>query len=83
MACLRLVDYWDVNVGPSRTHPENHQKPYVAGVKEFTAKPVVNVGRFTSLDTMVAVLAAGQCDIIIGGARPSFADPFLPRKINE
>jgi dimethylamine/trimethylamine dehydrogenase len=55
----------------------------VAGVKEFTAKPVVNVGRFTSPDTMVAVLAAGQCDIIIGGARPSFADPFLPRKINE
>jgi dimethylamine/trimethylamine dehydrogenase len=87
-----LVDYWDVNVGtmssqgedigPSRTHPENHQKPYVAGVKQLTAKPVVNVGRFTSPDTMVAVLAAGQCDII-GGARPSIADPFLPRKIDE
>jgi hypothetical protein len=36
------------DIGPSRTHPENHQKPYVAGVKQFTAKPVVNVGRFTS-----------------------------------
>jgi dimethylamine/trimethylamine dehydrogenase len=87
-----LVDYWDVNVGtmlsqgedigPSRTHPENHQQPYVAEVKQFTAKPVVNVGRFTNPDTMVAVLASGQCDII-GGARPSIADPFLPRKIDE
>ena len=48
------------DIGPSRTHPENHQKRYVADVKQFTAKPVVNVGRFTNPDTMVAILAAGS-----------------------
>lgn len=85
------VDMWDVNVGwfewgedagPSRTHPENHQAPYVRGVKEFTSKPVMNVGRFTNPDTMADVIRSGQCDII-GAARPSIADPFLPKKIEE
>jgi len=87
-----LVDYWDVNVGtmssqgedigPSRTHTENHQQPFVARVKQFTNKPVINVGRFTNPDTMVAALRSGQCDII-GAARPSIADPFLPNKIDS
>jgi dimethylamine/trimethylamine dehydrogenase len=87
-----LVDLWDINVaeatewgedaGPSRTHPENHEKPYVDQVKQHTDKPVLNVGRFTNPDTMVEVIRSGQADII-GAARPSIADPFLPNKIQE
>jgi dimethylamine/trimethylamine dehydrogenase len=86
-----LVDLWDINIaatewgedaGPSRTHPENFQRPYVARVKEHTRKPVMNVGRFTSPDTMVELVKSGQLDII-GAARPSIADPFLPKKIEE
>ena len=42
----------------------------------------VNVGRFTDPDVMVEVITSGQCDII-GAARPSIADPFLPKKIEE
>jgi dimethylamine/trimethylamine dehydrogenase len=87
-----VVDYWDLNVGtmsaqgedigPSRTHEENFQAAFVGSAKQFTTKPVVNVGRFTNPDLMLKVIRDGQCDII-GGARPSIADPFLPRKIAE
>jgi dimethylamine/trimethylamine dehydrogenase len=87
-----LVDMWDINVGnavewgedaaPSRTHPENHERPHVYKVKQHTKKPVLNVGRFVNPDTMVEIVRGGQCDII-GAARPSIADPFLPRKIEE
>ena len=87
-----LVDMWDIqcgwalewgeNAGPSRTHPENHEARWTAEVKQHTDKPVMNVGRFTSPDTMVRVIRSGQCDII-GAARPSIADPFIPRKIEE
>ena len=45
-------------------------------------QPVVGVGRFTSPDTMVSQLKRGVLDMI-GAARPSIADPFLPRKIEE
>ena len=51
-------------------------------VKQLTSKPVVGVGRFTSPDTMVAQIRRGVLDLI-GAARPSIADPFLPRKIDE
>ena len=87
-----LVDMWDLNVGnavewgedaaPSRTHPENHERPNVYKAKEHTKKPVMNVGRFTNPDTMVDVIRSGQADII-GAARPSISDPFLPKKIEE
>ncbi|MGJ3558563.1 NAD(P)-binding protein [Streptomyces sp. INA 01156] len=62
--------------------PENHQAPYAAPAKNYTDKPVMNVGRFTNPDTMAEVVRSGQCDII-GAARPSNADPFLPKKIEE
>lgn len=87
-----LVDYWDVNVGSfpnwgedagtSRKHPENHQRQFTKDVKKHTSKPVINVGRFTNPDTMARAIRDGQCDLI-GAARPSIADPFLPRKIEE
>ncbi len=86
-----LVDFWDINIastewgedaGPSRTHPEDFQRPFVLDVKKHTKKPVMNVGRFTSPDTMVDLVVSAQLDII-GAARPSIADPFLPLKIQE
>jgi len=43
---------------------------------------VVNVGRFTSPDTMVGQIKRGVQDFI-GAARPSIADPFLPSKIDQ
>jgi len=84
-----LPDLWDVQYGDyyidarsSRFAPEAAQEPFVAFVKKTTGKPVVGVGRFTSPDTMVAQIRRGILDMI-GAARPSIADPFLPRKIEE
>ena len=51
-------------------------------MKQLTDKPVVGVGRFTSPDTMVGQIRRGVLDLI-GAARPSIADPFLPAKIDE
>jgi dimethylamine/trimethylamine dehydrogenase len=84
-----LPDLWDVNVSAwhedsatSRFAQEGAQEPFIDWVKNVTSKPVVGVGRFTSPDTMVSQLRRGVLDII-GAARPSIADPFLPRKIEE
>ncbi len=84
-----LPDLWDVNVSDwdndsatSRFQPEGHQEPYVRQVKQVTSKPVVGVGRFTSPDTMVSQIKRSVLDMI-GAARPSIADPFLPKKIEE
>jgi dimethylamine/trimethylamine dehydrogenase len=52
------------------------------GIKKVTTKPVVGVGRFTSPDTMASLIRRGVLDMI-GAARPSIADPFLPKKIEE
>ena len=84
-----LPDLWDVNIAawyndsiPSRFAPEGAQEPFIDFVKKTTSKPVVGVGRFTSPDTMVAQIKRGVIDLI-GAARPSIADPFLPRKIEQ
>ena len=84
-----LPDLWDVNVSdwandsqPSRFAPEGFQEDFVRFVKTVTTKPVVGVGRFTSPDAMVSQLRRGVLDFI-GAARPSIADPFLPRKIES
>lgn len=84
-----LPDVWDVNLSgwendsvSSRFSKENHQGEYVKFVKQVTRKPVVGVGRFTSPDLMATLVKSGQLDLI-GAARPSIADPFLPRKIAE
>jgi len=82
-----LPDIWDVNVASwyndsltSRFGAEGYQQPFTSWVKQITNKPVVGVGRFTSPDTMVRLIREGALDMI-GAARPSIADPFLPRKI--
>jgi dimethylamine/trimethylamine dehydrogenase len=85
-----IPDLWDVNVSgwdndsaTARFEPnEGYQEPYTAFVKTLTSKPVVGVGRFTSADAMVSQIKRGVLDLI-GAARPSIADPFLPKKIDE
>ncbi len=84
-----LPDVWDFMLGAwfddsvtSRFGPEGGQEEYVAGLKDHTTKPVVGVGRFTSPDTMRRMVRQGILDFV-GAARPSIADPFLPRKVAE
>ncbi len=84
-----LPDLWDVNISEwhndsatSRFEKEGYQERYISFVKSLTSKPVVGVGRYTSPDTMVSLIQRGVMDMI-GAARPSIADPFLPKKIEE
>jgi dimethylamine/trimethylamine dehydrogenase len=51
-------------------------------VRERTAKPIVGVGRLTNPDRMAEILRSGVWDLI-GAARPSIADPFLPAKVRD
>ena len=75
-----VMGSWEDDSNTSRFGPEGEQEQYVAGLKQLTSKPVVGVGRFTSPDLMVRQVRAGILDLI-GAARPSIADPFLPNKI--
>ena len=87
-----LVDLWDVNVGSitewskdsgtSRYFREGYQVEWTGRVREVTAKPIVGVGRLTNPDRMAEIVQSGAWDLI-GAARPSIADPFLPKKIEE
>jgi dimethylamine/trimethylamine dehydrogenase len=84
-----LPDLWDVNVAEwendsvtSRFAEEGFQESFISFVKQVTTKPVVAVGRYTSPDRMVSLINKGVLDMI-GAARPSIADPFLPKKIEE
>ena len=82
-------DLWDVNISgwsndsaTSRFEKEGYQERYCGFVKSVTSKPVVGVGRYTSPDAMLSAVRRGVLDLI-GAARPSIADPFLPNKIRE
>ena len=84
-----IPDLWDVNLSDwendsvtSRFGEEGFQEDYISFVKSVTTKPVVGVGRFTSPDAMVSQINRGVLDMI-GAARPSIADPFLPMKIEQ
>lgn len=87
-----LVDLWDVNVGdiaewgedagPSRFYRQGHQLTWQKFVKQISKKCVLGVGRFTDPEKMVEVIRNGELDVI-GAARPSISDPFLPQKIQE
>ncbi len=84
-----LPDLWDLAQGtwedcsgPSRFKEEAAQEQLVRGIKDLSDKPVVGVGRFTSPDVMAKMVRSGTLDFI-GCARPSIADPFLPKKVDE
>ena len=84
-----LPDLWDVNLSDvsedsksARFSEEGYQEPFTAFVKSLTSKPVVGVGRYTSPDRMAGLIRRGVLDFI-GAARPSIADPFLPRKVEQ
>jgi dimethylamine/trimethylamine dehydrogenase len=87
-----LVDLWDVNVGSitdwskdsgaSRFFAEGYQLEWTGRVREATAKPIVGVGRLTNPDRMAEIVRSGAWDLI-GAARPSISDPFLPNKVEE
>ncbi len=85
-----LPDLWDVNVADwsydsatTRFQPEDgYQNAFLSHVKQITQKPVVGVGRLTSPDMMLSMVKKGIVDLI-GAARPSIADPFIPKKIGE
>lgn len=86
------VDLWDVNVGSislwshdsgtSRYFEEGYQLEWTGRVREATSKPIVGVARLTSPDLMAKIVRSGAWDLV-GAARPSIADPFLPQKIAE
>ncbi|MFP6640169.1 MAG: FAD-dependent oxidoreductase, partial [Myxococcota bacterium] len=84
-----LPDLWDVTIddydremGTSRFVKEAGLEDAISWVKQVTGKPVVSVGRFTSPDTMARLIKEGVMDLV-GAARPSIADPFLPKKIDQ
>lgn len=88
-ALAELPDLWDVNISgwsqdsaTARFSEEGFQLPFTDFVKSVTSKPVVGVGRFTSPDLMVSLVKNKRLDLI-GAARPSIADPFLPTKVRE
>ena len=84
-----LPDLWDLTVmdyglemGLSRAVREGSLEPEIRAARALTSKPVVTVGRYTSPDSMLALVKSGTADFV-GAARPSIADPFLPHKIAE
>ena len=87
-----LVDLWDVAIGSatewsidsgaSRFFEQGWQLEWTGRVREATAKPIVGVARMTDPDRMAEIVRSGAWDII-GAARPSIADPFLPLKVEE
>ena len=90
-AADHLVDLWDVNVGSIAEWSKDsgasrffkgYQLEWTGRVREATAKPIVGVARLTNPDRMAEIVSSGVWDPI-GAARPSIADPFLPRKIEE
>jgi dimethylamine/trimethylamine dehydrogenase len=78
---LTITDY-SQEMGASRFVREASLEPLIAHVRSLVNKPIVSVGRFTSPETMLAQVKRGIVDLI-GAARPSIADPFLPKKIAE
>ncbi len=83
---LKIGDYAEwagEDAGVSRFRKSGWMIPFVKQAKEILAnKPVVANGRYTSPDDMAELVKSGVADII-GAARPSIADPFLPNKIRD
>ena len=86
LVALKIGDYaeWGEDAGASRFRKSGWMTPFIKQGKGILGPniPVVGNGRLTSPDDMVALIRGGVLDII-GAARPSIADPFLPTKISE
>jgi dimethylamine/trimethylamine dehydrogenase len=79
---LCVVGDWANDSSTSRFAPEGSHSDHLRGLKQLTSKPVVGVGRFTSPDVMAEQVRTGVLDLV-GAARPSIADPFLPEKVRQ
>ncbi len=77
-----MVGFWPDDSRTSRFTHEAWTEEHFRGIKQLTSKPLVGIGWLTSPDTMVRLIGDGVLDLI-GAARPSIADPFLPLKIEE
>jgi dimethylamine/trimethylamine dehydrogenase len=84
-----LPDLFDVTItdygqemGVSRFHKQGSLEPFLTDVRKLVGKPVVSVGRYTAPEAMLSAVRNGIVDMI-GAARPSIADPFLPNKIRD
>ncbi len=87
----RLPDLFDVVIGgmnsgsgSARFEQDDHgrNEAILRRVKACTPAPVVSVGFVRSPPEMARLIRDGVVDFI-GAARPSIADPFLPRKIES
>ena len=85
------VDYFSLDVGDNwgrisyiqpGFYDEAQWAPQCGAVRQATDKPVVYVGRVTSVASAEAILAAGHADLV-GFARAMIADPDLVRKTRE
>src|ERR1700677_1140576 len=83
---LKIGDYaeWGEDAGVSRFRKSGWMTPFIKQGKSVLGPniPVVGNGRLTNPEDMVGLIRGGVLDII-GAARPSIADPFLPTKISE
>ena len=77
-----VIDDYEEEMGSSRFVKEAALEARVRGARALTGRPVVSVGRFTSPETMLRQVRSGVVDLI-GAARPSIADPYLPAKVRE
>ena len=82
-------DLWDLVVGgmgkepgSSRFDKSSNSVEVFRLVKSLTTKPIVGVGFIGTAASMASILNGGVLDLI-GSARASIADPFLPTKILE
>ena len=78
---LTISDYYQ-EMGVSRFHKQGSLEPFIADIRKLVGKPVVSVGRYTSPEAMLGLIKGGITDLV-GAARPSIADPFIPNKIRD
>src|SRR6476646_9598254 len=71
-----------LDAGASRFFGTGYQLEWTARFREATAKPIVGTGLMVDPDVMADVIESGVWDLI-GAARPSIADPYLPLKIEQ
>ena len=71
-----------LDAGASRFFATGYQLEWTARFREATDKPIVGTGLMVDPDVMADVIESGVWNLI-GAARPSIADPFLPVKIEQ